>query len=92
MIDTLFTQSLICPHCKCEFHAPRVFGLPIVTQGAAFVCPKCNKLFTTSLIEQLLPEAKPWPLWVFVLMLLSIVVLLISPAIAFYWLYYADSR
>jgi hypothetical protein len=92
MIDALFKQRLIYPHCKHEFHAPRVPDHPIVTRGASFVCPKCNTLFTTSLSEQLFPQAKPWPLWVFVLTMLGIVVLLLSPAIAFNWLYYSASR
>ncbi len=40
----------------------------IVAHGSTIVCPKCVGAFSLSPLDRLTVGAKPWPWWVFLLM------------------------
>ena len=44
----------------------------IVAHGSTIVCPKCVGAFSLSPLDRLAVGAKPWPWWVFLLIVLSI--------------------
>jgi hypothetical protein len=76
VISFPYTPWIRCPHCQYQFELyPGSSGRPpkrIVQPGAIINCPACRKNFPLPVLEYLTAGAKPWPWWVFLVMVLAI--------------------